>query len=106
MSKESRYSPDSRLAWRETFNSFDDIAKNGGTLGIGTTISNGIMTTISTAGTGGTYLGQGNKTFNAQVGAITIGCRMNTGRTRLFNKELSQTEVTRLYNSQRGRYGL
>jgi hypothetical protein len=46
--KESLRSLDSRILFRETFNSFDDIAKNGGSFTNGTpTLSNGKMTSIN-----------------------------------------------------------
>ena len=42
MSKESKYSQDSRLVFRETFNSYDDVVRNGATNITNVTLNNGI----------------------------------------------------------------
>lgn len=50
----------------------------------------------------GVYVGMPNSTTNPIIGsALTKGF---IGRTRIFNKELSQSEITRLYNSQKNLY--
>lgn len=64
--KESLSSIDNRVIFRETFNSFDDISKNGGTLGVTATISNGQM--IVTADTSViTYNQVLNGTFSVRI---------------------------------------